>query len=331
MRAARIRHALLITGLAGCIVASVAAAAASAVPGLPAAPRLAPVTAENLPGRYEANHRYLAEAAEAARRMGDEGRAAALGHLADGDRTFLEVGAEADGRAVEVLGDLVHAQRIALLVPGSDTTVDTFDHLGSPHSSMGGAARALYGEMSSLAPDSRVAVIAWYGYRAPRTKSRDTVTSTRAQEGGSLLREQLRQLRALNPQASTALLCHSYGSVVCAQALRGTGPQVQSGLTGVVVFGSPGMGAESASELGIRVPFWAGRGSRDWIANVPHTRVFLPSGSVGFGADPVSAEFGARTLPTGDSRHGDYLQPGGLSLRNIALISLDRASAVSRG
>ncbi|MGW5343072.1 alpha/beta hydrolase [Streptomyces sp. HUAS TT3] len=331
MRAARTRHALLTVALAGCIVASVAAAAASAVPGLPAAPRPAPVTAENLPDRYAVNHRYLTEAADAARRMGDESRAEALDHLADGDRTFLEVSAEGDGQAVEVIGDLVHAQRIALLVPGSDTTVDTFDHLGSPHSSMGGGARALYGEMRALAPDSRVAVIAWYGYRAPRTKSRDTVTRTRAVEGGSLLREQLRQLRGLNPAAPTALLCHSYGSVVCAEALRGTDQQAQSGLTGVVVFGSPGTGARSASELGIRVPLWAGRGSRDWIANVPHTQLPLPSGNVGFGADPTSADFGARTLPTGDSRHGDYLQPGSLALRNIALISLGRDAAVARG
>ncbi|MFK0048611.1 alpha/beta hydrolase [Streptomyces sp. NPDC090741] len=262
--------------------------------------------------------------------MGDSGRAQVLGQLAAADRTFLDVSAEGDGQAVEVLGDLAHAQRIALLVPGADTTVDTFDHLGSAHSSVGGGARALYDEMRSLAPGSRVAVIAWYGYQAPRTKSRDTLTHSRAVLGGSRLRDQLRQLRELNPYASTALLCHSYGSVVCAEALRGTDQEVQSELTGVAVFGSPGMGAESASELGIRVPFWAGRGSRDWIANVPHTQVSLFSESVGFGADPASTDFGARTLPTGDSRHGDYLSPGGLSLRNIALISLGRGSEVAR-
>ncbi|MFI5800331.1 alpha/beta hydrolase [Streptomyces sp. NPDC051677] len=331
MRAARIRHGMWITAVAGCIVASVTAAQASEVSGLPDAPRHAFVTAEDLSDRYAANRRYLDEAAAAARRMDDGDRARALGALAAADRNFLDVSAEGDGRAVEVLGDLAHAQRIALLVPGSDTTVDTFDHLGSRHGSVGGGIRALHHQMRLLDPGTRIAVIGWYGYRAPRTKSRDAVTPARAREGGRLLRDQLHRLRELNPGASVTLLCHSYGSVVCAEAVRGTDRRVQSGLTGIAVFGSPGMDAGSASELGIRVPFWAGRGSRDWISHVPHVQLPLLSGSVGFGADPAAADFGARSLPTGDSPHGDYLRPGSLSLRNIALISLGRSAQVSHG
>ncbi|MFD7029431.1 alpha/beta hydrolase [Streptomyces sp. NPDC059917] len=331
MRAARIRHGMLVAAVAGCIVASVNAATASAVPGLPTAPRHTAAAARDLPGRYAENRRYLADAAAAADRMGDTDRAGVLRELGAADRTFLDVDATGDGRAVEVLGDLARARRIALLVPGADTTIDTFDHLGSPHSSVGGGTRALYDEMRALDPDTPVAVIGWYGYRAPRTKSRDTVTQDRAVEGGGRLREQLALLRDLAPDASVALLCHSYGSVVCADAVRGTQRWTSSALTGVAVFGSPGLGVDSLSALRIPVPFWAGRGSRDWISNVPHVQFTLGGESVGFGADPASPAFGARTLPTGDSPHGGYLRPGGAALRNIALIGLGRGAQVSRG
>ncbi|MCQ9130115.1 alpha/beta hydrolase [Streptomyces hilarionis] len=331
MRAARIRLGLLISGLAGCIVASVTAAAATPVPGLPDPPRQAAVAAGDLPEVYRENRDYLVRAADAARRMGDGDRARALDELASPDRDFLEVSADGDGRAVEVLGDLAHAQRVALLVPGTDTTVDTFDHLGSRHGSVAGGSRALYAEMRALAPHTRVAVIGWYGYRAPRTKSRDTLTQDRAEEGGRLLRRQIRRLRGINPAASVALMCHSYGSVVCADAVRATSGPAQSTLTGLAVFGSPGMGVGSAAELGASVPVWAGRGSGDWISHVPHAQYGLFGERVGFGPDPASAGFGARLLPTGDSRHGDYLRPGSLSLRGLALIGLDRGRQVSRG
>ncbi|MET7380991.1 alpha/beta hydrolase [Streptomyces sp. NPDC005526] len=331
MRAARIRLGMLIATVAGCIVASVTAAAANAVPGLPAAPRQVAVAAKDLPALYGENRRYLARAAAAARRMGDGERARVLDGLASPDRDFLQVSADGDGQAVEVLGDLAHAQRIALLVPGSDTTIDTFDHLGSRHGSVAGGSRALYAEMRAVAPGTRVAVIGWYGYRAPRTKSRDTLTQDRAEEGGRLLRRQIRRLRGINPGASVAVLCHSYGSVVCGEAVRGMNRSAQATLTGLAVFGSPGMGVDSAVELGASVPVWAGRGSRDWIAHVPHAQYGLFGERVGFGPDPSSAEFGARRLPTGDSRHGDYLRPGSLSLRNIALIGLDRGRQVSHG
>ncbi|MFE9252374.1 alpha/beta hydrolase [Streptomyces sp. NPDC007088] len=331
MRAARIRLGVLIATVAGCIIASVTAAAANTVTGLPAVPRNVALTAEDLPELYGENRSYLTRVAEAAGRMGDGERARVLAALASPDRDFLEVSADGDGRAVEVLGDLAKAQRIALLVPGSDTTVDTFDHLGSRHGSVAGGSRALYAQMRAAAPATRVAVIGWYGYRAPRTKSRDTLTQDRAEEGGRLLRRQIHRLRRINPRASVALLCHSYGSVVCGDAVRGMDRSAQSTLTGLAVFGSPGMGVDSAADLGASFPVWVGQGSRDWISNVPHAQYGFLGERVGFGPDPASVGFGARPLPAGDSRHGDYLRPGGLALRNIALIGLDRGRQVSHG
>ncbi|AEW95059.1 MULTISPECIES: alpha/beta hydrolase [Streptomycetaceae] len=327
----RLRHGLLMVAAAGTIVASVTAAARAGVPGTPVPPRLPAVSAETLQARYAANHRYIVRAERAARRMDDTGRAHALAGLAAPGRNFLTFDATGDGQAVEVLGDLAHADRVAVVVPGSDTTIDTFDELGSRYASLDGGAGALYARTRALDPHARVAVVAWYGYRAPRTMSRDVATDDRAREGGRRLDGFLGEVRRTDPGARVTLLCHSYGTVVCGSALRTMDAADKAAVSGVAVFGSPGMGVRSAAELGLRAPLWVGRGTRDWIARVPHTSLDVLGERIGFGTDPTSPRFGARTLPTGDAQHSDYLRPGGLSLRNLALITLGRDAAVSRG
>ncbi|TSB31533.1 hypothetical protein FNJ62_05865 [Streptomyces benahoarensis] len=331
MRAARLRRGLLISAAAGCLVFSVTAAAHSHATQTPVAPRLPALSADTLEDRYAANRHYMAEAERAAGDVGDGARADRLGELRSVERNFLSFSPVGDGQAVEVLGDLAHADRIAVVVPGSDTTIDTFDMLGSRYGSLAGGARGLYAEAKKLDPKSRVAVVAWYGYRAPRTQSVEVLTKGRAEEGGQRLEGLIRQLRQVNPAARTTLLCHSYGSVVCGSAMGTMAPGTASALSDIVVFGSPGMGVRSRSELGTHVPFWAGRGTRDWIADVPHASVSVFGVSVGFGSDPTSTPFGAKVLPAGSAQHSDYLKPGGIAVRNIALITLGRGAEVSRG
>jgi len=319
----------LLAAVAAAMVVSVSAAARSAVPGTPSPPRLPAVTAGTLEARYAANRAAVVAAERAAHRMGDGERERHLRQLGARGRHFLDFGAAGDGQAVEVLGDLAAAGRIAVLVPGSDTTVDTFDYLGSRRASLGGGARALYGEMRRV---SRVpaAVVAWYGYRAPRTMSRDVLSTARATEGGGRLRRLLDELRSVNPAARVTLLCHSYGSVVCGSAVGGADRAVPSSLAGMAVFGSPGMGVGSAAACH-GIPVWAGRGADDWIAGAPHVSVPAFGGMVGFGADPVSRSFGARRFDAGSGGHSDYLAPGSLPLHNLALIAAGRTSEVSRG
>lgn len=331
MRAARLRRGMLVSAVAGCLVFSVTAAAHSTDRRTPAAPRLPALSADTLQDRYAANRRYMAEAADAAREMDDSARADRLGELGSAKRNFLSFSPAGDGQAVEVLGDLAHADRIAVVVPGSDTTLDTFDMLGSRYGSLGGGARGLYAETKKLDPKSRVAVVAWYGYRAPRTQSVEVLTGSRAAEGGQRLDGLIGQLRRVNATAPVTLLCHSYGSVVCGNAMGTMDSGTASALSDIVVFGSPGMGVRSRAELGTDVPLWAGRGTQDWIADVPHASVNLFGAWVGFGGDPTSSDFGAKVLPTGTARHSDYLRPGGLAVRNIALIALGRGAEVSRG
>ncbi|MFD8793266.1 alpha/beta hydrolase, partial [Streptomyces vinaceus] len=118
--------------------------------------------------------------------------------------------------------------------------------------------------------------------------------------------------RAAAPGARLSLLCHSYGSVVCARTA--TGPAV----TDMALFGSPGTGAGSAAELPTGARIWAGRGGADWIGHVPHVRL----GGMGFGTDPVDRAFGARPFAAGPGGHSDYLKPGTASLDSLARIVL---------
>ncbi|MEV4354916.1 alpha/beta hydrolase [Nonomuraea sp. NPDC049625] len=143
------------------------------------------------------------------------------------------------GRLVRVYGDLATADRVAVIVPGADTTVATFDD-GTKRP--GGAARALLAEAARLAPHERLAVVAWLGYDSPPTLSLGVLTSDAAVKGAHALRRTITELHARTP-APIALLCHSYGSVLCAKAVPGLP------VTDLAVFGSPGLDTPSATAL----------------------------------------------------------------------------------
>jgi hypothetical protein len=273
-----------------------------------------------LAARYKANRRAIGQALKTARRIQDQARARALSGLLTPGRRFLSFDPRGTGRAVEVVGDLAHAKRVAILVPGADTTLSTFDERGQrPYSTPGGGARALVAQADRLDPDSHLAVIAWLGYSPPKVTSAGVITDLRADAGATRLRRLVDGLHALNPSVGTTLLCHSYGSVVCGEAIRGLP------VDNVAAFGSPGMAASSAAALDTRANVWAARGSRDWMQFVPHVRVL----GLGFGTDPVSPGFGAHVFAAGPAEHSDYLRPGSVSLRNLALIALGRGSQVT--
>ncbi len=270
--------------------------------------------------RYKVNRRAIGQALRTARRIQDTGRARALARLLSPGRQFLFFDPRGTGRAVEVIGDLATADRTAILVPGADTTLSTFDVRGDrPYSTPGGGARALLAQARRLVPGSRLAVVAWLGYSPPKVTSAGVMTDVRADAGATQLRRLVGGLHDLNPSAGVTLLCHSYGSVVCGEAVRSLP------VDDVAVFGSPGTRASSAAALGTRANVWAARGSRDWMQFVPHVRLF----GLGFGADPVSRSFGAHVFAAGPAGHSDYLRPGSLALRNLALIALGRGPQVT--
>ncbi|MFE7093266.1 alpha/beta hydrolase [Streptomyces erythrochromogenes] len=310
-RGGRLRRTLLASLVAAAVIVPVSAAASAE------APAPAPVVfAEGTPpqSRYTANRDNIAEAVRMARDADRSGRAGRLRAMAAaGTAQFLAFDGRGRGRAVEVFGELETADRIAVLVPGSDTTLDTYERFRS-------GAVALQQRLQ--AGHARTAVVAWLGYDTPGTVSTAVLTAGRADEAAAALGPFLDRLQHMAaPGARFSLLCHSYGSVVCARTAT------EAAVGDVVLFGSPGTGAGSARELPTAARVWAGRGGADWIADVPHVRL----GGLGFGTDPVDPAFGARAFTAGSGGHSDYLKPGTRSLDALAAIVLGGVPAQDAG
>ncbi len=298
------------------LVAAMFGTTAAAWPSATADPPQAPpaLTASALSARYAADHQAIGTAERAAAREGDSQLAGALATLDTTQVLFFDPAGQ--GVAAMVIGNLATATRVAILVPGSDTTLATFFSRGS--SSPGGGAQALAAEARRLDPGEHLAIIAWLGYPAPAMLSPSVMTSGDAGQGAQALRPLVIALAQHGDQV--ALLCHSYGSVVCGLAA----PDLP--VTDIAVFGSPGMDASSAAALHTTARVWAGRESDDPIRYVPHIQLF----GLGFGADPMSPGFGARIFATGDRGHSGYLDPGSVSLRNLTYIALGDPAAVTR-
>ena len=316
-RAGRWRRAALAALITGAVVVPLSGAVRPQTPA-PAPASLAPLSASTLGEAYAANRANAAEAARTAAAHHDRDRAATDRRLAAPGRYLLRFDGRGSGRVTEVLGDLARADRIAVLVPGSDTSLDTYGRFRA-------AAAALHRQLVRQAPaGTRTAVVAWLGYETPGTVSTTVATTGRAEQAAPHLRALVADLRAVagtGPRIS--LLCHSYGSVVCGRAAAGLA------VDDIALVGSPGTGAASATGLHTRARVWAARGGDDWVENVPHLDLELFGTTVGFGTDPVSPAFGARVFTAGEGGHSDYFRPGTASLTNLARIVLGETEAVT--
>ncbi|MGW7422939.1 alpha/beta hydrolase [Streptomyces sp. NPDC054813] len=318
----RLRRTTLAALLTAAVVLPLSAATQPRIPAPAPAALSAPLTPGAVTTAYQANRENAAEAARMAAAHGDLSRAAADRALASPSRRLLRFDARGTGQATEVFGDLAHAGRVAVLVPGSDTTLDTYARFHS-------AAESLYRRLAHGHPRTRTAVVAWLGYRTPATISTTVLTPGRADQAAPHLREFIRELHTLTAPgpAAISLLCHSYGTVVCAR----TAPALTGlGVTDIALIGSPGTGADSVRALRTSARVWAARGAGDWIAEVPHVTADLFGTTVGFGTDPVSPAFGARVFAAGPGGHSDYFTPGSVSLANLARIVLGETTEVTR-
>jgi hypothetical protein len=311
----RLRYLAAGPLVAAAMFGTTAAAWPSSTAAMPQAPPA--LTASALSARYAADAQAIAGAERTAARDGDSQLVGALASLRTQHVLFFNPNGQ--GVAAMVIGNLATARRVAILVPGSDTTLATFFSRGS--SSPGGGAEALAADAHRLEPYSpgeRLAIIAWLGYPAPATLSPAVMTSGDAGQGAQALRPLVTALAQHGDQV--ALLCHSYGSVVCGLAA----PHLP--VTDIAVFGSPGMDASSVASLHTKARVWTGRESGDPIKYVPNIRLF----GLGFGANPMSPGFGARIFATGTAGHSGYLDPGSVSLSNLTYIALGDPGAVTR-
>ncbi|MEG3633939.1 alpha/beta hydrolase [Micromonospora palythoicola] len=235
-------------------------------------------------------------------------------HWAAQGRRFLAFDPRGDGRAVEVLGDLATADRIAVLVPGVGTRLADFDRGlgGVARRAPARQARDLRAALQAADPHARVAVLAWLGYDPPDSPV-TAATPAAARRGADQLGHHLRTLAGRLPASRITLVGHSYGALVVGLAALDAPPQV----TDVVTLGGVGVGAEHADRFGpVRV--WAAEAPDDWIRRVPRLR--LPE--LGHGARPADAAFGARPLPAASTGHDGYLLPGGPTLAAVAEVVL---------
>lgn len=306
-RGPRLRRALLAALVTFAVAVPVSGAARPAAVPSPAPTALGPLRDAGqaaLARRYAVSRHDIRAAGRTAAEHGDLRRAASLRGMAEPGRQFLAFDGRDGGRSTEVVGELSTARRIAVLVPGAGVGLDAYWRLRRD-------AGALHRELGEGA-----AVVAWLGYRAPATLSPAALTAGRADEAAPGLRALVDGLRSVRPAARISLLCHSYGSVICARSAPGTTADA------LVLYGSPGAGVPDAAALRTGARVWAGRSGGDWIARVPHVRVRVPFvATVGFGTDPVADRFGAEVFDAGDGGHSDYLLPGSRSLTNLARIA----------
>jgi pimeloyl-ACP methyl ester carboxylesterase len=238
-------------------------------------------------------------------------------------RTFTEFD-ESAGTAVEVLGDLATADRIAVLVPGVNTQLADFDRGlgGVARRAPAVQARSILSQLHADDPKARVAVVAWLGYHPPDGVNWAAVTESRARSGAAELVSFVHSVLAQRPGADVTLVGHSYGSIVVGLAAREL-PEVHD----VVVMGAPGLGVDSASDLpGTRV--WSALAPADWIQKIPQARLF----GLGHGTRPSSSGFGSIPLPTaGVAGHDWYLTPGSATLDAVAEVVLGQTGTADIG
>ncbi|MEV6355837.1 alpha/beta hydrolase [Streptomyces hydrogenans] len=204
------------------------------------------------------------------------------------------------GQTILVYGDLATAERVAVVVPGSD--VDA------------GRMGSLTRKAAALreATGGRTAVVAWAGYTTPVGVGLDAASGELAEAGAERLVRFTEGLRAAGVRPEPSVFCHSYGSVVCGLAAHRLKAE------DLVVFGSPGMRAENVAALRTNARVWAAKDPTDWIDRVPNVAV----AGLGHGTDPTAPEFGARPVEAGDADgHDGYLAPGTSSLRAFAAIA----------
>ncbi len=231
-----------------------------------------------------------------------------------------------EGRFAVALGNPDAARNTAVLVPGSGHDVKKE---GGPFPTVD-EGRRLYDEMGTRAPvglgypDSR-SVIVWLGADMPDAGIPSGINDTYgdSEHGARWLKDHIEgyQAAVTNGDSHMTIVAHSYGSYMAGEAIK-MGLNVDD----FVVVGSPGVGADSAEELGMSGRVWAGAADGDFISG---TGVHgLPPTWAGFEATVFATD--GSDLYEGSEGHSAYLNEGSESLDNIAKIATRNEDLISR-
>ncbi|WP_372351500.1 alpha/beta hydrolase [Streptomyces sp. KL116D] len=217
---------------------------------------------------------------------------------------LLGIGTEGNGRAIVSYGNPDTARNVSSYVPGLGTTLNADfadDTVRRAYQTAKGAQRY----------DPSSASIVWLGYDAPGFK--DVMSTTDADNGAPAYNSFMDGIQATNENKDPHITAigHSYGSLTVGTAARQDGGI--PGADDVVLLGSPGTGAQSASELNVgKGHVFVGSADNDPVTKLPSLTDVLTGASpavsvatkgddqIWFGRDPASKGFGAIRMESGD-------------------------------
>lgn len=250
------------------------------------------------------------------------------------ERSVISLDTQWPGRAAIAIGDLGAADYVSYLIPGMFFTiegqiVDWSETAVELYNEQGDWLRVL-GKSDAELRDKSVATVAWMGYETP---SLFTVGSEELADLGALYLDSA--MDALYTERGenrpyVSLVAHSYGSTAAMKALVTGNFEVDA----FAVVGSPGSGAQSVDELHVR-----GRnvfvGEASWDPVVGTGYFGNDPGAPSYGARPMSVAGGVDLITREELAasvgHNGYFSPNSESLRNMALIGIDRGSLVTGG
>lgn len=229
--------------------------------------------------------------------------------------SYDPVGPNGDGALAIAFGNPDTADHLAVLVPGTGTSVSS----GFPVDS----AADLRLQMDS-AGSGQNATIAWLGYDAPDSLADlDVAQSENARDGGATLVSDVDGYRAAAEAAGNhqhvTVIGHSYGSTTVGYASM-------DGLAAddVAFIGSPGVGASHVDQLAPGAGHvWAGAAEHDPVVQLTQGEWFTDGPS---STSVYDEEFGATVFGTPDGggiagAHSSYYEPGSESLSNLGNIA----------
>ncbi len=212
-------------------------------------------------------------------------------------------------------------------------------------------AKRIYDAAVSSAIDHKetpsVASVFWLGYDAPQLDGPSVLMQDRAEEGGAAYNKFLTGLRATHEGEPAHMTAqgHSYGSLVVGKATQHPGGLP---VDDIVLVGSPGVGVDKATQLGIGADHvYVGTAKYDPVADAPSPGMLIPGWAAveaitnpdgsWHGTDPASETFGGQRFSVADGTvtdsHDNYFgkhDKGGDSLPNIGKIVSGHGNTITR-
>ena len=245
----------------------------------------------------------------------------ALAELGD-TGLLLGIDPAEDGKAIIAIGNPDTADNVVTYVPGTGSDLSNID--GDMN-----RTQTMVNDANGLCPDERTAGILWLGYDSPGSVPEAGSPSYASDAVGDLSDFQggLRVTHEGGTPSHNVILGHSYGTTVIGYAASRAGLDVDE----IVLVASPGVGVNSADDLGIPADHvWATTASDDpiWLAadaGAFATTVVPPPISFFLG-DPTDDDFGANVFASdggpglSNDAHSEYWDERNSSRDNIASI-----------